>query len=225
MARVMYCTAVYDRWPTFLVLLDSFVKLAAQPGNELDRLCVYDWDGAGKDIFDAWPERVLYHSGREQGHINRAEARTRSLQLAQPVDDDLVFFVDCDMVLPPDFSARVRTYVKPGHAFFPVCYSLYRNAPMEVRGDGPPYHQSGATANGWWRESGRGNCGFVVSDLHKIGGWDGRRWGTRYGREDDDVYWRAKNFLEVHRERVPGFFHQWHPKPPEQQNPSARTQQ
>jgi hypothetical protein len=95
---------------------------------------------------------------------------------------------------------------------------------MEVRGDGPPYHQNGSTSNGWWRESGRGNCGFVFSDFRALGGWDGKRWGTRYGREDDDIYWRARNFFEVYRERVPGFFHQWHPKPPEKQNPTARTQ-
>lgn len=223
MARVMYCTAVYDRWDTFFVLLESFLKLAAQPENDNDLLCVYDWDGSRKDIFTAWPAQVRYQAGAERGHINRAEARNKSLRLAAPAEHDLVFFVDCDMVLPPDFSQRVRTHVTPGHAYFPVCYSLYRNAPLEVRGDGPPYHQNGSTANGWWRESGRGNCGFVASDLGKIGGWDGKRWGTRYGREDDDVYWRAKNFLEVYRERVPGFFHQWHPKPPEHQNPSART--
>jgi hypothetical protein len=222
MARVLYCTAVYARWDTFSMLLDSFLALTAQPDNQDDRLCVYDWDSSGKDIFEPWPDRVSYHAGHEHGHINRAAARNKSMTAANPAVDDLVFFVDCDMVLPLDFSQRVRTHVKLGHAYFPVCYSLYRNAPLEVRGDGPPYNKNGSTANGWWRESGRGNCGFVVSDFFKLGGWDGQRWGPRYGREDDDVYWRAYRALEVYRERVPGFFHQWHPKPPEEKNPSAR---
>jgi hypothetical protein len=222
MARVLYCTAVYNRWETFQALLASFARLAGHPDNTADQLCVYDWDGSGKDIFTNSPLGVRYAAGQTTGPLNRADAGNKSVAAAQPSPGDLVFFVDCDMVLPADFSTRVRTHVKPGYAYFPICYSLYRNAPMEVRGDGPPYHQNGSTANGWWRESGRGNCGFVASDFFSIGGWDGKRWGTRYGREDDDVYWRARNFLKVYRERVPGFFHQWHPKPPEQQNPSAR---
>jgi hypothetical protein len=222
MARILYCTAVYARWETFSALLASFVALAAQPENENDQLCVYDWDGSGKDIFEPWPAQVRYQAGHERGHINRAAARNKALQSGQPQEHDLVFFVDCDMVLPRDFSRRVRTHVSPGHAYFPVCYSLYRNAPFEVRGDGPPYHQNGSTANGWWRDAGRGNCGFVAGDLRKIGGWDDKRWGTGYGREDDDVYWRAHKELKLHRERVPGFFHQWHAKPIEPQNPSAR---
>lgn len=223
MGRIHYCTAVYNRWDTFNVLLESFLILAAQPGNETDRLQVYDWDGSGKDIYSAWPDRVYYWAGHEYGHINRAHARNQAMRLAQPFTDDLVFFVDCDMVLPPDFSDRVRTHVQLGQAYFPICYSLYEGAPMEVNGDGRPHSRStGSTANGWWRESGRGNCGFHAEDFYELGGWNGERWGARYGREDDDVYWRAYRTIDVVRERVPGFFHQWHPKPLEEHNPSTK---
>lgn len=221
MARVFYCTAVYNRWETFQLLLNSFTRLQARDGNQDDRLCVYDWNGDHKDIYPAAPA-VIYQPGNELGHINRAAARNQAFQRCQAADDDLVFFVDCDMVLPEDFSMRVRAHVRPGHAYFPVCYSLYRDAPLEERGDGPPYHRNGSSANGWWRDSGYGNCGFTAADFRTIGGWDGQRFGTRYGREDDDIYWRAFSLCELHRERVPGFFHQWHPKPPEQQNPSIR---
>jgi hypothetical protein len=223
MGRIHYCTAVYNRWDTFNVLLDSFRHLSAQPGNETDRLQVYDWDGGGIDIYPAVSGNVYFHAGHERGHINRAHARNQAMRLAQPFNDDLVFFLDCDMVLPPDFSDRVRTHVKTGQAYFPICYSLYEGAPMEVTTDGQPYRRAtGSTANGWWRESGRGNCGFVAEDFYEMGGWNGERWGTRYGREDDDVYWRAVQAMQVTRERVPGFFHQWHPKPPEAQNPSTK---
>lgn len=223
MSRIFYCTAVYDRWDTFQGLLESFLALATQVGNETDRLQIYDWDGSGKDIYSNPPPGVCYYAAHEYGHINRAHARNQAMRLAQPFEEDLVFFVDCDMVLPADFSERVRTHVKPGQAYFPVCYSLYEGAPMEVTVDGPPYRRTpGSKANGWWRESGRGNCGFVASDFYKLGGWDGQRWGDRYGREDDDVYWRAIQTMEVIRERVPGFFHQWHPKPREEQNPSTK---
>ena len=222
MSTLYYCTVVYDRWQTFAHLLESFLQMVAQPGHENVKLSVYDWNGAGKDIYPTWPASVIYTAGAERGPINRSAARNRSLSACQAVPEDLAFFVDCDMVLPLDFSERVCRCVKPGFAYFPVCYSLYRNAPMVVKGDGPPWLQGESSANGWWRESGRGNCGFTVADLMRVGGWDAERWGTGYGREDDDVFWRAVNTLAVHRERVPGFFHQWHPKKPEQQNPQLR---
>jgi hypothetical protein len=222
MPRIHYCTVVYDRWDTFKLLAESFVQLAAQPGNEPDRLWVYDWNSGGKDIYSSWPDTIQFCGGGQIGHINRAAGRAMAMQCADPKLDELVFFVDCDMVLPSDFSERVRKWVKPGAAYFPVCYSLYRGAPMVVKSDGPPWSPGSGSANGWWRESGRGNCGFTAADVITVGGWDGARWGTGYGREDDDLFWRAMNKLRVHRERVPGFFHQWHPRVNEKQNPSTR---
>lgn len=222
MSRVHYCTVVFNRWDTFQGLADSFKSMRPVAGLEQDRLVVYDWNGGGKDIYSQWGADVVFTAGNERGHINRAAGRMRALEAANPFLDDLVFFVDCDMVLPPDFSTRVRTHVKPGHAYFPICYSLYRDAPMVVTSDGQRYLRiPGSDANGWWRENGRGNCGFVLSDLLRIGGWDGTRWGTRYGREDDDVFWRATQKLTVFRERVPDFFHQWHPQTKEERNPST----
>lgn len=225
MPRIYYCTAVYNRWGTFKLLFDSFLRLAASFGNEADTLNVYDWNGAGKDIYSDWPANVRYQAGHEPGHINRAAARNNSFAITQALNDaDLVFFVDCDMVLPVDFSDRIRTHVKAGHAYFPVCYSLYRDSPMEIYGEGPPHHKNGSNANGWWRDAGRGNCGFTVGDFRTLGGWDSARFGARYGREDDDIYWRAFSLCEIYRERVPGFFHQWHSTLPESQNPSVRRQ-
>lgn len=222
MSRIHYCTVVFNRWDTFRGLAASFTRLKPVTGAESDRLVVYDWNGSGKDIYSQFGRDIVFNAGNEQGHINRAAGRMRAMAAANPFLDDLVFFVDCDMVLPPDFSERVRQHVKPGHAYFPICYSLYRDAPMVVTSDGQQYLRvPGSDANGWWRENGRGNCGFVLADLMRIGGWDGARWGTRYGREDDDVFWRATQKLAVVRERVPDFFHQWHPQTKEARNPST----
>ena len=186
---------------------------------------VLDWDGGGKDIFRFWPESVQYVNAAQPGHINRAQARNLALEAANPQPADLVFFVDCDMVLPRDFSHRIRQHVTPDQAYFPICYSLYRGAPSVIKGNGPAHnpgpHKSGA--NGWWREAGHGNCGFVYKSFRDVlGGWDGERFGARYGREDDDIYWRAQENLSVFRERVPGFFHQWHPRAQEEKNPSVK---
>lgn len=218
--RLFYCTTVHNRWQTFEGLQRSFAAL--DTGACDDYLCVYDWDGAGKDII-APAARLLYGAGKHTTNINRAQARNEAFSLVpSPQSDDLVFFVDCDMVLPSGFSSLVRSHVGPGRVFFPICYSLYKDSPAVVNGDGPPFHKNGSTANGWWRDSGRGNCGFTVADFQTLGGWDGERFGTRYGREDDDVFWRAVAQYAVHRERVPGFFHQWHDRPREPQNPSTR---
>lgn len=220
MPRVIYCTAVYNRRQNFEVLLASFLRLRTKPQNKHDVLCVYDWNGALNDINDT--DGVAYAAGSETGPINRADARNRSFAILDKGPDELVFFVDCDMVLPEDFSDRVRYFVRPGHAYFPVCYSLYQNAPMVVKGSGPPHQAERSGANGWWREAGRGNCGFVVQDFMALGGWDGPRFGTNYGREDDDVFWRARAKFTIHREWAQNFFHQWHPRPAERQNPSVK---
>lgn len=223
MKRVIYCTAVYNRRENFEVLLASYIAMRNQPQNAADLLCVYDWNGALNDINDRALVGVRYQAGNETGHINRAEARNRSFALAQAAAHDLVFFVDCDMVLPADFSDRVRRFVQPGHAYFPVCYSLYQGAPMVVKGHGPPHNPGKAAANGWWRDAGRGNCGFVAADFLALGGWDGARFGTKYGREDDDVFWRAKEKYVIRREWTQNFFHQWHPRVAEPQNPSVKS--
>lgn len=220
MKRVIYCTAVYNRRNNFDVLLASYLQMRSQPQNTRDVLAVYDWDGKLNDINEI--EGVAYGAGAETGHINRAESRNRAFAIVDKSPTDIVFFVDCDMVFPVDFSSRVRRFVKPGHAYFPVCYSLYRGAPMVVKGSGPPHNPGQSGANGWWRDAGRGNCGFVVKDFLAIGGWDGARFGTKYGREDDDIFWRAKEKLVVHREWTQNFFHQWHPRVAEPQNPSVK---
>ena len=111
MPRIFYLTAVYQRWEsTFGPFLMSFL---AQDKSPQDRLVVLDWDGSGKDIFQPWPESVQYVNAAQAGHINRAQARNLALEAANPQADDLVFFVDCDMVLPKDFSQRVRQHVTP----------------------------------------------------------------------------------------------------------------
>ena len=222
MGRVIYCTAVFNRRETFDGLLNSFLTLHAQPENNEDLLCVYDWNGGLNDINERALPGVVYGAGAETGWINRAEARNRAFALASPTPDDLVFFVDCDMILPTNFSALVRRYVKPGHAYFPVLYSLYKGAPMVVKGSGPPHQPGNSGANGWWRETSRGNCGFVARDFIAIGRWDGERFGTKYGREDDDMFVRAQAVLHVFRGWTNGFFHQWHPRLPEPQNPSLK---
>lgn len=215
-----FCTAVSNRWTTFEQLLASFKKM----GDAGSVLCVYDWHSSDVDLNDKLQRAAINHVyGRHDlgEPINRAAARNKAFSLSNAKPDDRVFFVDCDMVIPEDFARRIRSIVLSGTAYFPVCYSLYKNRPREINGSGPQHTPGRSAANGWWRYAGRGNCGFVVKDFCDIGGWN-VSYGARYGKEDDDIFTRANKLLTVFREEVPGFFHLWHPKLAEPINHSRR---
>jgi len=210
------CTVVANRWNTFRHLLQSVANLLEQPAA----LCVYDWHSTDVDLLTTLGQsNCPYRYGRHNyvEPINRSLARNKAFALSAAEPDDLVFFIDCDMLVPPDFIARIRNNVQLGQAYFPVCYSLYRDRPQSVYGNGPQHNPGRSKAHGWWRHAGRGNCGFIVQDFTQLGGWD-TKYGARYGKEDDDIFTRANQSLKVVREEVPAFFHQWHPRLPEPVN-------
>lgn len=215
-----FCTAILNRWSTFKHLLSSFEKM-----NDSDSvMCLYDWNSTDIDLkAQLAAAKINYVYGKHDiaEPINRAAARNKAFSLSNAKTDDIIFFVDCDMVLPEDFALRVKKTVAVGTAYFPVCYSLYKNRPREINGSGPQHSPGRSTANGWWRYAGRGNCGFVVKDFCGIGGWN-VSYGARYGKEDDDIFTKSNKLLKVVREEVPGFFHLWHPKLSEPINHSRR---
>jgi glycosyltransferase involved in cell wall biosynthesis len=214
--NIYLCTVVANRWNTFQHLLQSVTKLDPPPAA----LCVYDWNSSDIDLqAELAKTKCAYKYGKHNYDepLNRAAARNKVFALSAAEPDAVVFFVDCDMVLPADFIGRIAAAVRPGQAYFPVCYSLYYGRPQSVFGSGPQHKPGRSKAHGWWRYAGRGNCGFVVRDFTNLGGWD-TKYGARYGKEDDDIFTRANNKLSVLREEVPGFFHLWHPKLQEPSN-------
>jgi glycosyltransferase involved in cell wall biosynthesis len=218
--NIYLCTVVANRWDTFQQLLRAVVALEPAPAA----LCVYDWNSTDADLQTALiaagcPYKYYKHNYDEP--LNRAAARNKAFALAAADPDDIVFFVDCDMVVPPDFVSRIQAAVCPGRAYFPVCYSLYRDRPQSVFGSGPQHSPGRSKAHGWWRHAGRGNCGFVARDFTELGGW-ATKYGARYGKEDDDIFTRASKKLTAFRDEVPGFFHLWHPKLQEPSNVSMK---
>lgn len=229
---VYFCTVVHNRWENFKRLFASFLTM----NDAHAHLSVYDWASTDhapitsqKDfeaIAGGWPSNngVLYgvFTTASGQNINRSATRNTAFSLANPAPSDIVFFVDCDMVVPPTMAAHVREIIKPGVAYFPVPYSLYKDCPAVVNGSGPPHVRGDTTANGWWRETSSGNCAFLVKDFQEtVGKWD-ERFGDKYGREDDDMHWRAKQTMTVVRDRMDGFFHHWHPAKNEPQNPRLK---
>lgn len=229
---VYFCTAVHNRWDNFKRLFASFLAM-----NDMRAyLSVYDWASTDHapingqkdftEIAGGWPENngVAYgmRAAEPGQNINRSATRNTAFALSNAPPDAVVFFVDCDMVVPPTMANHVREIIKPGVAYFPVPYSLYKDCPAVVNGSGPPHVRGESTANGWWRHTSSGNCAFLVKDFQlTVGKWD-ERFGDKYGREDDDMHWRAQQSLTVVRDCVDGFFHHWHPAKKESQNPRLK---
>ena len=123
--------------------------------------------------------------------------RWRNVGAAKAGTDEL-FFCDVDMLLPPIFLAEYNARVKPGVVWFPECRNI---------------KQDGTVESGW-RASGYGNCGIMREDFEKAGRYSEEF--TRWGKEDTDFRQRCeKAGLEIIRDQLPGFFHQWHSTDPE----------
>lgn len=229
---VHFCTVVHNRWDNFKRLLRSFLDMK----DPMAKMAVYDWASTDHEpitsqddfikVAGGWADNAGIFYGVSKAkpgeNINRSATRNTAFSLANPAPNDIVFFVDCDMVVPSNMAAHIRDIIKPGVAYFPVPYSLYKNCPAVVNGDGQPHVRDAAGANGWWRHTSSGNCAFLVRDFNDtIRKWD-ERFGARYGREDDDIHWRAKQSMHVIRDCPDGFFHHWHPAHNEEQNPRLK---
>ena len=112
---------------------------------------------------------------------------------AAAAECDELFFCDVDMLLPPTFLPEYKRRMAPGVVWFPQCRNL----------------RADRTCEDQWRTSGWGNCGISREDFEKVGGYseDFHRWG----KEDTEFRERCKKAgLEILRDELPGFFHQWH---------------
>jgi glycosyltransferase involved in cell wall biosynthesis len=225
---VYFCVVVHNRWSNAVRLMRSF---SAQT-YEKTVMCIYDWNSKDHPLIESAADfysaadnlpkaNYRYSFDPNPANFGVTIGKNKAFDIADPSDDDIVFFIDSDVVIPPTMAADIAQTVKPGVAYFPVFYSLYEGCPAVVNGDGPPHHRGDSAANGWWRKSSHGNCGFTARDFVTIGKWD-ERFGDKYGRDDDDLAWRANQHLNVVRKNINGFFHFWHPVSTAPQNPRLR---
>lgn len=226
--HVYFCVVVRDRWENLKRLIHSF----ARQDYVQTTLCIYDWNSqdhppidTADDFFniaDA-PRASKYKYGFEPNTANFGVTigKNKAFDMTGARPDDVVFFIDSDVVIPPTMARRISVVVASGVAYFPIFYSLYAGCPAIVNGAGPQHARGDSHANGWWRKTSNGNCGFTAKDFVEIGKWD-ERFGDKYGRDDDDLAWRANQKLKVVRENVDGFFHFWHPPSTAPQNPRLK---
>ncbi|EEC16720.1 chondroitin synthase, putative [Ixodes scapularis] len=105
--------------------------------------------------------------------------------------EELLFFVDVDMVFDAGVLRRIRSHVACGRsAYFPVIFSQYDPAYAE----GVTEHRvvtepRVAPGEGYWRQFGFGIAAICRSDLAAVGGLDVTIRG--WGKEDVDLYDRV----------------------------------
>ena len=131
--------------------------------------------------------------------------------------DEVVFAVDTDMELPPDFVSTILARVVPGRrVFVPVCFSFHQGRSRDTlvaaaKAKGVPWNRpQHLYGQGWWRSEGSGMMAAYLSDLIAVGSYDETI--TGYGTEDTDLMTRfEKAGYQVYRSKEPFYYHLWHP--------------
>ncbi|XP_049837336.1 chondroitin sulfate synthase 1 [Schistocerca gregaria] len=161
-----------------------------------------------------------------QGRYNNADltiypvldtfARAIALEIgtAHCKDDDLIFFIDVDMVFTSAALERIRINTIQGkQAYFPIVFSEFD--PSVVYSEeglvSSPNHFRITEDSGYWRQYGFGIASVYKSDLRRIGGFDTSIRG--WGKEDVDLFDKfilaAKN-ISVFRAVDPHLIHVFH---------------
>jgi glycosyltransferase involved in cell wall biosynthesis len=211
--KISFCMALKNRWENLQHCLPSLMALSQHGPMELVISDFQSTDIHAPDVMRMMTD-IPTVVGRGPEDFNRSLGLNVAARNSSGGYDDLLFFLDADMILPPNFCQLLRQRVQRGRCWFPICYSLYADKPREVDGDEPPpggdHRHVPQAANGWWRKEGQGMCGFTRGDFLALGGWD-EEIGKTYGKEDNDLFRRANEHLTVIRENCPGLFHLWHP--------------
>lgn len=189
---ISFCVALMNRGDNFARFYESL--LPSLPGNEL---IVCDHGSTDIDLtkFDC---RVVYRSLP----FRRSHALNKAVEAAK---GDILFFVDADMLVPPDMKDLVRRHVKSKTAWFPVCFSLYEGCPPVME-----------ECNGWWRHTGYGMLGITKEDFIACGRWPEQF--TSHGGEDDFIFSECKKRFKIVRAPQANLFHIWHPNDKEFKN-------
>lgn len=177
-----------------LILFPNCVRsLVASAGPDVPcELVVTDWRS------DDWPlakwlEQTAAPLSVRLLTLDGPFSRGRGLNLAaNAAGGSVLFFIDADVLLCPEVIRHGLKHVREGRAFFPVFFSF-----------DDPQHSSGS-----WIDYAYGQCMVSRAHYEASGGWPEY---DCWGKEDDDFHARLKSLVEVVRENVPGFCHQWHP--------------
>ncbi len=105
---------------------------------------------------------------------------------------DQLFFADVDVIICKQIIDAGVQHVRAGKAYFPIVYAY-----------DSPLHSTGS-----WCDGAYGHCFIGREEFERSGHWPEY---SSWGREDKEFWANVSSRQGTARERVPGFFHQWHP--------------
>lgn len=159
-------------------------------------------------------ENKYYDSGISITFINEKFSRGRALQYGvnNLQEQDLMLFIDVDIVFNEDALARIRrNTIANKTVYFPIVFSLYNpNILNNLHGDNwwsseNIIHEN----NGFWRQFGFGIVSLYKTDYLKLGGLNLLING--WGFEDVTFYDKAiKSSLQIVRAADPNLIHVYH---------------
>jgi glycosyltransferase involved in cell wall biosynthesis len=125
--------------------------------------------------------------------FDRGGGLAKAVEIAeQKFKADALFFCDADLLFttPTVFDSAKQSLSK-GQFYYPIFFSFL----------------SSDHSSGFWRDTSFGNFFCRINDYKKTEGWyHNISWGWEDRALADSIPEQKKD-----RERVPGFFHQWHP--------------
>ncbi|XP_064474434.1 chondroitin sulfate synthase 1-like isoform X2 [Ornithodoros turicata] len=201
------------RKSTYERFLGVFRDVCLHSSEDIVLVVVQFQDSADEDDFDA--KTVAFEMLGDEYDGEKIKviaapgnfARASALQLGAGLfsSQDLLFFIDVDMVFNDAVLRRVRWNTVLGKTvYFPIVFSQYDPnvsgiSDMTIDND-----------SGYWRQFGFGIVAIFHADLEAVGGLDVSIQG--WGKEDVDLYDRVvRSNLTVVRAPDPGLIHVYHP--------------
>jgi glycosyltransferase involved in cell wall biosynthesis len=178
-----------------LLLFPNCVKSIVESTRKYPNceLVIADWQSDDWPLVD-WVQQAAAPVGVQiltiaESPFSRGKGLNRAAQAAK---GEVLLFLDADSLLCESVIAKGLECVRQGKAYFPIDFSFDE-----------PSHESG-----WWKQEGFGTCMLGKDVFASAGGWPEY---NSWGKEDEHFFTRIRFLVEVAREEVPGFYHQWHP--------------
>lgn len=184
-----------------LLLLPKMIRSLIQQKRKEDDwvLVIVDYNSTDVDMSAMMKEEVgdtmPWHLKRVEDYefFDRGGGLAKAVDIAEKkFQADSVFFCDADLMFTShDLFDKAEVSLSKGNYFYPIFFSFIN-----------PEH-----SKGFWRDTSFGNFFSRVEDYKKTEGWyHNISWGWEDRALADSIPETKKE-----RERVSGFFHQWHP--------------
>ncbi|XP_061164953.1 chondroitin sulfate synthase 1-like [Saccostrea echinata] len=142
-----------------------------------------------------------------------ARAKALDLGAIQCDQNDLLFFIDVDILFTSNILHRIRMNTKRGsQVYYPIVFSQYDPSFLCSFYKIKPCHIDNfnlSADTGYWRNFGFGIASMYKSDLELVGGFDTSIQG--WGKEDVDLYTKfSDSEIQIFRGVDPDMVHLYH---------------